>query len=90
MKEPAPHEAIPEPLREEIVWRLRQGGMAELFRVGTMQCINAIFMAGVQAGARGEAIARMAATEDQVRGELSVLDLNPHVRQALAAGLVRL
>lgn len=53
--EPALHGDMPAWLRDEIVWRLRQGGMAHLFRVGTVDCINRIFEAGIALGREREA-----------------------------------
>lgn len=44
------HEGIPRDLREQVVWRLCQGGMAELFRGGTIEVINRVFLAGVDCG----------------------------------------
>jgi hypothetical protein len=39
---------MPAELRTEIEWRLKQGGMAEIFRVGTLECVERIFQAGLQ------------------------------------------
>ena len=47
---PSLHASIPEALRKELMFRLVQGGMGELFRVGTIDAINRLWQAGVEAG----------------------------------------
>ncbi len=82
--EPAAHHEMPQALAAEVAWRLRQGGMAHLFRLGTMDCINRIFAAGIEAGQARRFPPPPPVQEPQPAGPLTAREAE--VLQAFAAG----